>query len=60
MNSFTGIFLGSKDNIQDPKFSRFYLLTKIYKQPNTVPGRPVISDCAYYSKNLSAFVDFFL
>ena len=54
-----------KENIQyfevkDPKFARFYLLPKIHKRLHDVPGRPVISNCGYYTKNISAFLDFHL
>ena len=31
--------------VNDPKFARFFLLPKIHKQLNNVPGRPVISNC---------------
>ena len=43
--------------IKDPKFAMFYLLPKIHKRLNNVPGRPVISNCGYY---ISAFLDFHL
>ena len=46
--------------VKDPKFARFYLLPKIHKRLNTVPGRPVISNCSYYTENISAFLDFHL
>ena len=54
-----------KENIQyfevkDPKFARFYLLPKIHKRLHDVPGRPVISNCGYYTENISAFLDFHL
>ena len=44
--------------VKDPKFARFYLLPKIHKRLNNVPGRPVISNCGYYTENISAFLDF--
>ena len=44
--------------VKDPKFARFYLFPKIHKRLNNVPGRPVISNCVYYTKNISAFLDF--
>ena len=31
--------------VKDPKFARFYLLSKIHKRFLNVPGRPVISNC---------------
>ena len=37
--------------IKDPKFARFYLLPKIHKRLHNVPGRPVISNSGYYTKN---------
>ena len=46
--------------VKDPKFARFYLLLKIHKRLNNVPGRPVISNCGYYTENISAFLDFYL
>ena len=46
--------------VKDPKFVRFYLLPKIHKRLNNVPGRPVISNCGYYTENISAFLDFHL
>ena len=55
----------SADNIKyfmvkDPKFARFYLLPKIHKRLENVPGRPVISNCGFYTENVSAFLDFHL
>ena len=55
----------SADNIKyfmvkDPKFARFYLLPKIHKRLENVPGRPVISNCGFYTENISAFLDFHL
>ena len=46
--------------VKDPTFARFYLLLKIYKRLGNVPGRPVISNCGFYTKNISAFLDFHL
>ena len=46
--------------VKDSKFARFYLLPKIHKRLNNVPGRLVISNCAYYTENISAFLDFHL
>ena len=43
----------SADNIkyfmvEDPKLAQFYLLPKIHKRLENVPGRPVISSCKFY------------
>ena len=46
--------------VKDPKFSRFFLLHKIHKRLHDVPGRPVISRCGYYTKNISSFLDYHL
>ena len=46
--------------VKDPKLSRFYLLPKIHKRLENVPGRPVISNCGFYTENISAFLDFHL
>ena len=46
--------------VKDPKFARFYLLPKIHKRLNNVPGRPVTSNCDYYTENISAFLDIHL
>ena len=35
--------------VKDPKFVMFYLLPKIHKRLNNVPGRPVISNRGYYT-----------
>ena len=45
---------------KDPKFTRFYLLPKVYKWLYDVPGRPVISNCGVYNENISSFLDFHL
>ena len=55
----------SADNLEyffnkDPKFARFYLLPKIHKRLHNVPGRPVISNCAYYTENILSFLDYHL
>ena len=52
----------SSDNLEyffnkDPKLARFYLLPKIYKWLHNVPGRPVISNCVYYTENISSFLN---
>ena len=41
--------------VKDPKFARLYLLPKIHKRLNNVPGRPVISNCGYYTENICIF-----
>ena len=42
--------------VKDPKFARFYLLPKIRKRLHDVPCRPVISNCGYYTENISSFL----
>ena len=42
------------------RLNRIYLLPKIHKRLNNVPGRPVISNCGYYLENIFAFLDFHL
>ena len=41
-------------------FARFYLLPKVHKQLHDVPGRPVISNCGFYTENISPLLDFHL
>ena len=43
--------------VKDPKFARFYLLPKIHKRLHNVPGRLVISNCGFYTENISSFLD---
>ena len=43
--------------VNNPRLRRFYLLPKIHKRLFDVPGRPVISNCGYYTENVSAFID---
>ena len=45
---------------KDPKFARFYLLPEIHKRLNNVPDWPVISNCGYYTENISYFLDYHL
>ena len=33
--------------VKDLKFARFYLLPKIHRRLDNVPGRPVISNCGF-------------
>ena len=44
-------------NVEKPKFVRFYLLPKIYKRMYDISVRPVISNCGFYTQNISAFLD---
>ena len=44
--------------VKNPKFVRFYLLPKIHKRLYDVLGRPVISNCGFYTENTSSFLDF--
>ena len=46
--------------VKDPKIATFYLLPKIHKRLSNVPDKPAISNCGYYTKNISAFLDFHL
>ena len=43
--------------VNNPKLGRFYLLPKIHKRLNGVPGRPVISNPGYFTENISEFLD---
>ena len=43
--------------VKNPKFSRFYLLLKIPKRLHNVPRRTVISNCGFYTENISSFLD---
>ena len=46
--------------ISNPGLGRFYLLPKMHKRLNGVPGRPVISNCGYFTENISEFLDYHL
>ena len=46
--------------VKDPRFARFYLLPKVHKRLYDVPGRPVFSNCGFYTENISPFLDFHL
>ena len=46
--------------IDKPRVGRFYLLPKIHKRLQNVPGRPVISNSSYFTENISSFLDFHL
>jgi len=46
--------------VNNPRLGRFYLLPKIHKRLQNVPGRPVISNSSFYTENISSFLDFHL
>ena len=46
--------------VEDPIFPRFCLLPKILKRLHYVPSRPVISNCGFYTENMSSFLDYHL
>ena len=46
--------------VEVPKFATFYLLPKIYNRLHNVPGRSVISNCGFYTENISSFLDYHL
>ena len=46
--------------VNNPKLGSFYWLPKIHKRLHHVPGRPVISNLSYFTKNISSFLDFHL
>ena len=48
------------DLFKDPNFARFYLLPKILKRLHDVPGRPVNSNCGFYTDYISSFLDYHL
>ena len=41
--------------VEDPKFARFHLLPKIHKRLHNVAGGPIISNCGFYTENISSF-----
>ena len=49
-----------EEKLLDIEIPRFYLLPKIHKRLHNVPGRPVISNCGYYTENISSFLDYYL
>ena len=46
--------------VNNPWLGRFYLLPKIHKRLNSVPERPVITNCGFFTENISEFWDFHL
>ena len=44
--------------VNNPRMGRFYLLPKIHKRLSNVPGRPVVSNCSYYTENIANFLDY--
>ena len=42
--------------VNNPKLGRFYLLPKIHKRLQNMPGGLVISNSGYYTENISAFL----
>ena len=46
--------------VKDPKFARLYFLPKIHKRLHNVPERTVISNCGFYTENISSFLDHLL
>ena len=46
--------------VKQTKFALFYLLLKIHKRFDDVPGLLVISNCGYYTENISSFIEFHL
>ena len=46
--------------VKEYNLTRLYLLSKIQKRLHDVPGRPVISNCGYYTEIISLFLDYHL
>ena len=46
--------------VENPKRRLFYLLPKIHKRLENVPGRPVVSNTGYHTEKISSFLDFHL
>ena len=44
--------------VSKPRLGEFYLLPKIHKRLENVPGRPVISNCGTATDKISEFLDF--
>ena len=43
--------------VKDPRFAPFYHSSKIHKRLHNVHDRPVISNCGFYTENISSFLD---
>ena len=43
--------------LKDPKFARFYFLSKIQRNFHNVPGCPGVSNCGLCTENISPFLD---
>ena len=43
--------------VKDPKLGRFYLLAKNNKRLHDVLSIPVISNCSFYTENISSCLD---
>ena len=43
--------------VNNPRLGRFYLLPKIHKRLSSVPSTPVISNCGFFTENISAYLD---
>ena len=44
--------------VPKPRLGKFYLLSKIHKSLENVPGLPVISNCGTVTEKISEFLDF--
>ena len=44
--------------VKDPKCARFYLLQNIHKHLHDVLGRPVISNCRFYTESITSFLNY--
>ena len=46
--------------LKDPKFARFYFLPRICWRLHNVSRRTIISNCGFYTENISSFLDHYL
>ena len=44
--------------VSKPRLGKFYLLSKIHKRLENVPGRPILSNCGTATEKISEFLDF--